>query len=76
MPERSDAELIAAILEGSESCFEQLMDRHSGRLFGLLSRFTRDRGEVEDLAQEVFVKVFRKLHTVPQSTEFYTWMYR
>lgn len=76
MPERPDAELIEAILDGSESCFEELMNRHSGRLFGLLSRFTRDRGEVEDLAQDVFVKVFRKLDTFQQGSAFYTWLYR
>lgn len=76
MPERSDAELIEAILAGSEAAFEALMKRHSDRLFGLLSRFTRDRGEIEDLAQEVFVKVFRKLDTFQQGSAFFTWMYR
>ncbi len=76
MPERPDAELIEEILDGSEPSFQILMDRYSDRLFGLLARFTRDRGEVEDLAQEVFVKVFRKLYTFQQGSAFYTWMYR
>lgn len=76
MPERTDADLIEAILDGSESAFETLIERYSDRLFGLLSRMTRDRGEVEDLAQEVFVKVFRKLGTFQQDSAFYTWLYR
>lgn len=76
MPETSEAALIAAILAGSESAFGQLMDRYEGRIVRLLGRFTRDASEVEDLAQEVFVKVFRKLHTFQQDSGLYTWIYR
>jgi len=76
MPEATDAELIEAVLGGSGSAFGLLMDRYEERVFRLLSRFTRDRGEVEDLAQEVFVKVFRKLHTFQQDAGFFTWVYR
>lgn len=76
MPETSEAALIAAILAGSESAFGELMDRYEGRIVRLLRRFTRDASEVEDLAQEVFVKVFRKLHTFQQDSGLYTWIYR
>ncbi|MBL9077363.1 MAG: sigma-70 family RNA polymerase sigma factor [Planctomycetes bacterium] len=75
-PEASDQELIAAILDGSEAAFAQLVDRHQDRLFRLLSRYCRDPVECEDLAQEVFLKVFRKLHTFQQNSAFYTWLYR
>lgn len=75
-PEQSDAELIEAVLAGSGSAFESLIERYQERVFRLLSRFTRDRGEVEDLGQEVFVKIFRKLHTFQQDSAFYTWVYR
>lgn len=71
-----DEELIAAILDGSETAFQQLIERYQDRLFGLLGRLVRDRFAVEDLAQEVFVKVFRKLHTFNQDSAFYTWLYR
>ena len=76
MTETPDVELIDAILEGSESAFQQLIERYQDRLFGLLGRLVRDRFAVEDLAQEVFVKVFRKLHTFQQDSSFYTWVYR
>ena len=76
MPETTDAELIDAVLAGSSSAFADLMDRYEGRVFRLLSRFTRDRGEVEDMAQDVFVKVFRKLGTFQQDSGLYTWIYR
>lgn len=76
IPEQSDEELIKAILAGSSPAFETLIGRHQDRIFRLLSRFTRDWGEVEDLGQEVFVKVFSKLHTFNQDSAFYTWVYR
>lgn len=74
--ERSDTDLIAGALDGSEAAFTALLDRYQDRVFRLLSRYTRDRAETEDLAQEVFVKVFRKLHTFQQDAAFYTWLYR
>lgn len=71
-----DAELIAAALEGSESAFAGLMERYHDRVFRLLGRYCRDQVECEDLAQEVFLKVFRKLHTFQHESAFFTWLYR
>jgi RNA polymerase sigma-70 factor (ECF subfamily) len=76
MTARPDEELITAILDGSERAFQQLIERYQDRLFGLLRRLVRDRFAVEDLSQEVFIKVFRKLHTFNQDSAFYTWLYR
>ena len=74
--ESSDQELIAAVLEGSEAAFASLVDRYKDRVFRLLGRYCRDQVECEDLAQEVFLKVFRKLHTFQQESAFFTWLYR
>ncbi len=71
-----DAELIEAVLEGSESAFAALVDRYKDRVFRLLGRYCRDPIECEDLAQEVFLKVFRKLHTFQHESQFFTWLYR
>ncbi|MFY9345163.1 MAG: sigma-70 family RNA polymerase sigma factor [Planctomycetota bacterium] len=71
-----DRELIVAILDGSEASFAQLVDRYKDRLFRLLGRYCRDPVECEDLAQEVFLKVFRKLHTFQHGSAFFTWLYR
>jgi RNA polymerase sigma-70 factor (ECF subfamily) len=72
----TDQELIAAVLAGSEAAFAQLVERYRDRLFRLLGRYCRDPIEVEDLAQDVFLKVFRKLHTFQGDSAFYTWLYR
>lgn len=74
--EADDAALIAAALGGSESAFAGLVTRYQDRVFRLLSRYSRDPLECEDLAQEVFLKVFRKLHTFQQDSAFFTWLYR
>lgn len=74
--ETDDAQLIAATLAGSESAFGALVDRHKDRVFRLLTRLCRDAMECEDLLQEVFLKVYRKLHTFQQDSAFFTWLYR
>lgn len=71
-----DDELIARVLEGSEEAFRHLVERYQERVTRLLMRFVRDRFAVEDLLQEVFVKVFRKLHTFNHESALYTWIYR
>lgn len=74
--EAHDEELITAVLAGSEDAFQYLVERYQDRVARLLMRFARDRFAVEDLLQEVFVKVFRKLHTFNQKSALYTWIYR
>jgi RNA polymerase sigma-70 factor, ECF subfamily len=74
--ETPDAELIAAILDGSAAAFETLTRRYEERVFRLLGRYVRDPIECQDLAQEVFTKVFRKLHTFQGDSQFFTWLYR
>ncbi len=72
----SDRDLIAAVLGGSEAAFGQLVERYQDRVFRLLGRYCRDASECEDLAQDVFFKVFRKLHTFQHESQFFTWLYR
>ena len=74
--EAADADLIAGALQGSEQAFATLMVRYQDRVFRLLSRYCRDPEECQDLAQDVFLKVFRKLHTFQQDSAFFTWLYR
>jgi len=75
-PEASDTDLIEAVLDGSEAAFGTLVDRYKDRVFRLLQRYCRDSVECEDLAQDVFLKVFRKLHTFNHQSQFFTWLYR
>jgi RNA polymerase sigma-70 factor (ECF subfamily) len=83
--EADDKVLIRQALEASgvagrdpagEAAFAVLIGRYQERIFKLLGRFARDGQETEDLAQEVFIKVYRKLHTFQFDSSFYTWLYR
>ena len=74
--ETPDSELIAAALQGSEAAFGSLVERYQDRVFRLLGRYCRDPVECEDLSQDVFLKVFRKLHTFHGDSAFFTWLYR
>jgi RNA polymerase sigma-70 factor (ECF subfamily) len=75
-PERSDASLVAAARDGQVRALEQLLERHERkvlRVLGLLGVPAQDR---EDVAQEVFIRVFRHLKGFRVGQEFGAWLYR
>ena len=76
MQQADESALIAAAVGGDHGAFRALVEAYADRLHRLIGRFTRDPGEIEDLAQEVFVKVYRKLGTFQRESAFYTWLYR
>ena len=56
-----DAQLVQKCLRGDGPAWEELVQRHTRRVFGLCYRFTGNSHEAEDLSQEVFLKVYRSL---------------
>jgi RNA polymerase sigma-70 factor, ECF subfamily len=74
--EKSDLELLALTAGGDQAAFEQLVLRHQGNVFNLAYRFTRNRQDAEDLAQEVFFKVWKYARTFKGRSAFSTWLYR
>ncbi len=75
-PQSTDIELIAAVLEGDQESFGELVNRYQGRLVNYLYRLLRDFGEANDLAQEVFLKVYRALDRYNPKYKFSTWLFR
>jgi len=71
-----DIALIQEIKRGSQDAFRILVDRYGERILNLVHQFLGDRGESEDVVQEIFVKVFRKLDSFHFRSSFYTWLYR
>ena len=71
-----DAELVARVQRGDKKAFELLMLKYQRKIVRLLSRFVRDPGEVEDVAQEAFIKAYRALPQFRGESAFYTWLYR
>jgi RNA polymerase sigma-70 factor (ECF subfamily) len=71
-----DAPLIAAAQAGDLEAFDTLIRRHQDRVYNQAWRLLGDHDEASDLAQEVFVRVFRKLHLYRGDAAFSTWLYR
>ncbi|HWQ90626.1 MAG TPA: sigma-70 family RNA polymerase sigma factor [Clostridia bacterium] len=74
--ERTDAELIAAVLKGDSASFEPLIHKYSPRVFATARRYARRESEVEDIVQEVWLKAFQKLHGFRGEAPFEHWLMR
>jgi RNA polymerase sigma-70 factor, ECF subfamily len=74
--ERSEAELIAAVLAGDRASFEPLVAKYSPRVFATARRYARRDVEVQDIAQEVWLKAFDKLKSFRGEAPFEHWLMR
>ena len=74
--ERTEAELIAAVLTGDRASFEPLVQKYSPRVFATARRYARRESEVEDIAQEVWLKAFEKLKSFRGEAPFEHWLMR
>jgi len=74
--EQSDAELIAAVLQGDTASFEPLVTKYSPRVFTTARRYARRESEVEDIVQEVWSKAFHKLPGFRGEAPFEHWLMR
>ncbi|MEF8734420.1 MAG: RNA polymerase sigma factor RpoE [Candidatus Accumulibacter meliphilus] len=77
MSEREiDQLLVERAQAGDKHAFELLVAKYQRKLARLLSRFIRDAAEVDDVAQEAFIKAYRALPSFRGDSAFYTWLYR
>jgi RNA polymerase sigma-70 factor (ECF subfamily) len=72
----SSEDLMARIAKGDEDAFEILVNRHQTSVLNLIYRFTGDRTQAKDLAQEVFIKVWQAAGSYEPKAKFTTWIYR
>ena len=72
----TEAEIVERAQNGDEAMFEQLYRRHSRRVYAVCLRMVKDPGEAEDLTQEAFMLLFRKIHTFRGESAFSTWLHR
>jgi RNA polymerase sigma-70 factor (ECF subfamily) len=71
-----ERELVRLAQSGKESAFEELVRRHQQRVFALVSGILRRQEDVEDIAQQVFLKVYLSLRKFDQRAAFSTWLYK
>jgi RNA polymerase sigma-70 factor (ECF subfamily) len=72
----SDLALAIAAGKGDMSAFEKLYERHNRRVYSLCLRMTQNSAEAEDLAQEAFIQLFRKIGSFRGDSAFTTWLHR
>jgi RNA polymerase sigma-70 factor (ECF subfamily) len=72
----SESDLIAAVLRGDSASFEPLVAKYSPRVFATARRYARRSSEVEDIAQEVWLKAFDKLRSYRGEAPFEHWLMR
>ena len=71
-----DQQLVERVQRGDKAAFDLLVVKYQRKIFRLLSRLIRDAAEIEDVAQEAFVKAYRALPNFRGDSAFYTWLYR
>ena len=74
--ERTEVELIAAVLKGDAASFEPLVEKYSPRLFAMARRYARRQSEVEDIVQDIWLKAFEKLRSYRAEAPFEHWLMR
>ena len=72
----SEQEAISGAKLGDPDCFESLYNQHKRHVYTLCLRITRNSAEAEDLTQEVFLQLFRKVSTFRGESAFSTWLHR
>ncbi len=75
-PDANDAALVRAFNAGQKDAFDLLVLRHKDRIFNLCLWYLGDYQEANDIAQEIFIKVFRSLGGFKFKAAFSTWLYR
>ncbi len=72
----TDYDLAQSSASGDMSAFEELYERHNRRVYSLCLRMTQNVAEAEDLAQEVFIQLYRKVGSFRGDSQFTTWLHR
>lgn len=72
----TDQQLVARVQKGDSRAFDVLVLKYQHKIFGLISRYVHDADEVQDVAQEAFIKAYRALPRFRGDSAFYTWLYR
>ncbi len=68
--------MVKDALDGNQEAFRQLMEKYRNPIYHHIYRMVRDKGQVEDLVQEIFIKAFSSLASYSSNFAFSTWLYK
>ncbi|WP_299734361.1 RNA polymerase sigma factor RpoE [uncultured Endozoicomonas sp.] len=72
----SDQQLVDRVKQGDKRAYDMLVIKYQHRILGLVGGYVNDFQEVQDVAQEAFIKAYRALDKFRGDSSFYTWLYR
>src|SRR5690554_6179383 len=71
----TDQQLVERAQKGDTRAFDLLVKKYQHKILGLIGRYVQDHAEVQDVAQEAFIKAYRALGKFRAESVFYPWMY-
>ncbi|HEY6503615.1 MAG TPA: RNA polymerase sigma factor [Chitinophagaceae bacterium] len=71
----NDNEIISKVLSGDQQAYATLVNRYQSYVFTLTLRFTKNREDAEEVAQDIFIKAYRALADFKGNSKFSTWLY-
>lgn len=72
----NEQKIIKQLKSGDYSNYDKIVDSYKNRVFGMAYKFTNDYDEAQDLAQEVFLKIYRQIKNFREESKLSTWIYR
>ena len=72
----ADRELVLKVHAGDVSAFDQLVEKHKARIYGVIYNMLSNHEDAADLSQNVFIQAFKSIHGFRSESNFYTWLYR
>jgi RNA polymerase sigma factor (sigma-70 family) len=72
---QNDNEIISKVLSGDQQAYAMLVSRYQSYVFTLTLRFTKNREDAEEVAQDIFIKAYRALSDFKGNSKFSTWLY-
>lgn len=72
----SDEELVEKIKKGDIDAYEEIIKKYENKVCGIIYHMIKNQNDVEDLAQEVFIKVYKNLSKFKGDSSLYTWIYK
>lgn len=71
-----DEELVKRVKSGDLEAFEEIISIYEGKVFGLIAHMIKNQNEIEDIAQEVFIKIYKNISKFQGNSSLYTWIYK
>jgi RNA polymerase sigma-70 factor, ECF subfamily len=76
MPDLVTAHIIREASNGNHAAFRTIVEQHQAFVYAVAFRFVNDSVDAEDLTQEIFIRLWKSLHTYRDDVKFTTWLYR